>query len=100
VTKRYDTAQTPYQRVLADKRVLDKVKTDLARQYGQLNPARIRRDLLTLQDQLLELVKAKHPPTRLPVKPPPVTRASTDEATKTRTRAFWIQAQCRRAWRR
>jgi len=87
VTKRYDTAQTPYQRVLADQRVPKGVKTALAGQYEQLNPAQIRRDLLALQDQLLTLVKAKHPPTRLPVKPPPPTRASTREATKTRTRA-------------
>ena len=87
VTKRYATAKTPYQRVQADKRIPKKVKTELARQYDKLNPAQIRRDLLALQDQLLTLVKAKHPPTRLPVKPPPPTRASTDEATKTRKRA-------------
>ena len=87
VTKRYARAKTPYQRVAADERVPKKVKTDLAGQYQQLNPAQIRRDLLALQDRLLRLVKAKHPPTRLPVKPPTITRASTGEATKTRTRA-------------
>jgi len=87
VTKKYARAKTPYQRVAADKRIPDKVKTELARQYEQLNPAQIRRDILALQDQLLTLVRAKHPPTRLPVKPPPPMRASTREATKTRTRA-------------
>jgi hypothetical protein len=87
VTKKYATAKTPYQRVQADKRIPKDVKTDLARQYDQLNPAQIRRDLLALQDQLLRLVQAKHPPTRLPVKTPPPTRASTHEATKTRKRA-------------
>lgn len=87
VTKRYAKAKTPYQRVAADKRVPKEVKTELARQYEQLNPAQIRRDILALQDQLLTLVKAKHPPTRLPVKPPPPTRASTREATKTHPRA-------------
>jgi hypothetical protein len=87
VTKKYARAKTPYQQVAADKRVPQDVKADLAGQYDQLNPAQIRRDLLALQDQLLELVKAKHPPTRLPVKPPPPTRASTREATKTRRRA-------------
>jgi len=87
VAKRYDTAKTPYQRLLADKRVPKEIKTDLAGRYEQLNPAQIRRDLLTLQDQLLTLVRAKHPPTRLPVKPPPHTRASSREATKTRKRA-------------
>lgn len=87
VTKRYDTAATPYQRVLAEPTVTNKVKQHLTRQYQTLNPAAIRRDLLDLQDQLLELVKAKHPLRKLPVKPPPATRASTREATKTRSRA-------------
>jgi len=87
VTKKYARAKTPYQRVAADKRVPQDVKTDLAEQYEQLNPAQIRRDLLALQDQLLDLVKAKHPPARLPLKPPPAPRTSTHEATKTRRRA-------------
>ena len=87
VTKRYDTAATPYQRVLADPAVAKKTKQALTRQYTTLNPAQIRRDLLDLQDKLLKLVKAKHQPTKLPVKPPPPTRAKSDEATKPRTRA-------------
>lgn len=87
VTKRYDTAQTPYQRVLADPAVAKKTKAALTRQYKTLNPAQIRRDLLDLGDQLLSLVKAKHQPTKLPVKPPPATRAKPNEATKTRRRA-------------
>ncbi len=37
VIKRYDTAQTPYQRVLADPRVTRKVKQALTAQYRQLN---------------------------------------------------------------
>src|SRR5665811_471591 len=87
VTKKYATAKTPYQQVLADRRVPETVKIDLAGQYEQLNPAAIRRDLLALQDQLLDLVRAKHPPARLPVRAPTATRASTREATKTRKRA-------------
>ena len=38
-------------------------------QYDQLNSAQLWRDLLALQDKLLRLVQAKHPPSRLPVKP-------------------------------
>ncbi len=87
VTKRYDIAKTPYQRVLADKRVPKQIKVGLRGRYEQLNPAQIRRDITALQDKLLTLVRAKHPPTRLPVKTPTATRASTREATKTRTRA-------------
>jgi len=64
VIKRYDTAQTPYQRVLADPRVSKKVKQALTAQYRQLNPAQLRRDLLALNERLLILVKAKHQPNR------------------------------------
>jgi len=87
VTKRYDTAATPYQRVLADPAVSKKTKTALTWQYQGLNPAQIRRDMLDFPDQLLNLVRAKHPPTRLPVKPPTATRAKSDEATKDRSGA-------------
>jgi len=43
--KRYDTAQTPYQRVLANKQILIEVKAKLAQQYVQLNPVQLRREL-------------------------------------------------------
>ncbi len=46
-------------------RVLEQIKTTLTVQYADLNPAQLRRDILTLGDQLLDLVKAKHAPTRL-----------------------------------
>jgi hypothetical protein len=72
---------------MADEHVPEEVKADLAGRYVQLNPAQVRRDILALQDQLLTLVRAKHPPTLVPVKPPPPRRASTRGATKTRTRA-------------
>lgn len=85
VTKRYDTAQTPYQRVLADPTVTKKAKTALTRQYRRLNPAQLRRDILHIQDQLLALARAKRQPTRLPV--PPAKRAKSAEATKPATRA-------------
>jgi hypothetical protein len=87
VIKRYDTARTPYQRILTDKNVTKQVKNELTRQYRTLNPAQIRRDIIALSDQLLELVKAKHQPTRPPVTPPASSRAKTDESTKPRTRA-------------
>ncbi len=73
VIKKYDTALTPYQRVLASPDITKKIKTALTRQYRGLNPAQIRRDILALNDQLLERVKAKHQPTRLLVTPPPAT---------------------------
>ncbi|MGO2585700.1 MAG: integrase catalytic domain-containing protein [Brachybacterium tyrofermentans] len=87
VTKKYDTAKTPYQRVLASEQVPKKTKTALARQFRDTNPAQLRRDQLDLQDQLLDLVRAKHRPTRLPVTPSPATRAKPGEATKKTKRA-------------
>ena len=89
VTKRYDTARTPHQRVMADAGVPQDITTSLTTEYQRHNPAQVRRDLLALQDQLLHLVKAKHPPQRLPVTPPQAapTRAKSDEATKRPTRA-------------
>jgi hypothetical protein len=87
VTKRYDTAQTPYQRVMASPHVTKKIKTTLTRQYRSLNPAQIRRDILDLNNELLELVKNKHRPSRLPLTPPSAPRASSREATTRRSRA-------------
>ena len=87
VIKKYDPARTPYQRILTDTNVTKKVKNELTRQYRTLNPAQVRRDLIALSDQLLELVKAKHQPTPLPVTPPPSSRAKTGESTKPRKRA-------------
>jgi hypothetical protein len=112
VTKRYDQAKTPYQRVLGDPRVPDKIKAGLTRQYQQLNPAQLRRDILARSDKLLHLTRAKragrqqspapasHPwswstETRARIarqaaqQPigPSTTRAYPDEATKPRSRA-------------
>jgi hypothetical protein len=54
VTRRYDRAQTPYQRVLAlsDDLVSPDQKAALQAQYETLNPAELRRTLTRLQDQL------------------------------------------------
>lgn len=87
VIKRYDQARTPYQRVLADPRVPGKIKDGLARQYSQLNPAQLRRDILALSERLLKITTARHAPVRPPVPSPTATRASVREATKTSKRA-------------
>ena len=56
VLRRYDRAQTPYQRVLAlpDTIVSPTHKAALRAQYATLNPAALRRTLTQLQDQLWE----------------------------------------------
>lgn len=59
VTKRYDVARTPYQRVLASPKVSAKAKATLTRQYQTLNPAQLKRDIGRCQDQLLKEAKLK-----------------------------------------
>ncbi|MGI8312064.1 hypothetical protein [Saccharopolyspora hattusasensis] len=87
VIKKYDTARTPYQRVLADNNIPKQIKTALTRRYRTLNPAQIRRDIHALNDRLLVLVTAKQP-ARLPTTTPPQpSRAKSSESTKPRSRA-------------
>lgn len=66
VTKRYDTAKTPYQRLLAyhaahpDQQVLDDHDAKmLAKQHEAANPAQLRRAVSDLQGDLINKVKKK-----------------------------------------
>ncbi|AEJ39615.1 hypothetical protein TPY_1425 [Sulfobacillus acidophilus TPY] len=61
--RRYDQAQTPYQRVLAlpDTVVSPAQKAVLTAQYASLNPAAIRRDLLRLQNRLWDPMPRETP---------------------------------------
>ena len=61
VTKRYDRAQTPYQRVLAAPRVSKAAKERLRAKYPTLNPAALKRKLMRLQDQLLKSTGSNKP---------------------------------------
>ena len=54
VIKRYDPAQTPYQRVLAAAQVSEAEKQRLRAKYKTLNPAALKRKLMRLQDRLLK----------------------------------------------
>ncbi|MDQ6834108.1 MAG: ISNCY family transposase [Chloroflexota bacterium] len=60
VTKRYDVAQTPYQRMLATKEVADEVKACLHDDYLPLNPAAIRREIEAAQDALWRLTRVRN----------------------------------------
>lgn len=55
VRKRYDTPQTPYQRVLASPHVDKAVKRRLKAHYVTLNPAALHRQIVGLQKQLIKL---------------------------------------------
>lgn len=61
VTKRYDDAQTPYQRVLAAPQVSEAEKQRLRAKYKTLNPAALKRKLMRLQDRLLKSTASMKP---------------------------------------
>jgi hypothetical protein len=55
VTKKYDTAKTPYQRLIESHYIQKKTKDALKRQYETLNPAELKREITRLQNRLLRL---------------------------------------------
>lgn len=55
VKKTYDAAQTPYQRLHGSKHLSAVDKQRLARQYAQLNPAELKRNIERIQTRLLQL---------------------------------------------
>ena len=59
VTKRYDEAQTPYQRVLAAPQVSEAEKERLRAKYQTLNPAALKRKLMRLQERLMKSTASK-----------------------------------------
>ncbi len=62
VKKSYTTPQTPFQRLLINPSVAAADKLKLKRQYKQLNPAALKRDLDKLRRQLFALAaRKKHP---------------------------------------
>lgn len=54
VKKRYDTAKTPYQRVLECKEIEDSAKETLRKKYCILNPAELKREITRCQEKLLK----------------------------------------------
>jgi len=59
VRKRYDTARTPYQRVLECPQVSDETKTQLRALYDTLNPVALLRELDRCQDRLWALERVR-----------------------------------------
>ncbi len=60
VKKTYDKPKTPYQRVLASRYINAQDKQMLRTQYATLNPAKLRRNMLVLQERLYKLAGSKH----------------------------------------
>jgi hypothetical protein len=70
VTRRYDRARTPYQRILASPHVSPAVKDELTATYLGLNPAQLKRDLVSCQDRLIRLAAHKPDPAKEVTHPP------------------------------
>ncbi len=88
VTKKYDTAQTPYQRLLAHTDHLDAVDAKLlAKRLDTTNPAAQRRQVSDLQGDLINKVKHKNITRRGKQNAVYLSRAKLDESTKQPSRA-------------
>jgi hypothetical protein len=59
IKRKYDKARTPYERLLSSGQITQKAAQQLRRQYEQLNPAELRRQLETLRAQLEQTSHAK-----------------------------------------
>ena len=59
VSKRYSPAKTPYQRVLESTEVSTSCQRKLRAQYGKLNPAQLHREIVGLQEKLMDLTAKK-----------------------------------------
>jgi hypothetical protein len=59
VSKRYDTATTPFRRTMTHSDVLEHRKAILARNYLRINPAAVQRQINALTSQLLTLTTSK-----------------------------------------
>jgi hypothetical protein len=55
VIKKYDTAKTPYQRLIESPYIQKETKNALMKQYETLNPAELKREITKLQNRLLRL---------------------------------------------
>lgn len=62
VKKTYDLAQTPYQRLRGSRRLSVAIKQRLAREYAQLNPAELKRNIERIQTRLLQMPVNAPPP--------------------------------------
>jgi len=60
VKKQYDEPKTPLMRVLGSPLVDDSMKQSLQDQYEELNPAELKRQIVKIQNQLIEMVTFKN----------------------------------------
>jgi hypothetical protein len=88
VTKKYDTAKTPYQRLLEHPEQLDQADAKLlAKRFQATNPAQARRDVTDLQKTLLGMVAHKNTTRRGKQNAVYLSRAKLNKSTTHRPRA-------------
>ncbi|OJV23162.1 MAG: integrase [Actinobacteria bacterium 69-20] len=87
VTKKYDTATTPYARTKTDDTVGAEDKAILDDTYPTINPAAVQRQIQALTDKLLKITTSKRAAPPKPPAEPRTTRASRNESTNQITRA-------------
>ncbi len=81
--KKYDTAKTPYQRLLEHPDHLDDADAKLlAKRLKATNPAQLRHEVSDLQGDLLNKVKHKNITRRAKQNHAHLTRTKLDESTK------------------
>src|SRR5512142_387814 len=94
VTKRYDTAATPYARLSAHERVEAPVKHRLTVEHASFNPAAVQRRIQQLCTRLLDLATSKGQPTAKPaVAGQPATAAPADQTRAGRSTSASQQQQ-------
>jgi hypothetical protein len=59
VSKTFDQAQTPYQRVLGSAQIDERAKAALTQTYFRLNPAELKRQIAACQVRLIEINRTK-----------------------------------------
>ena len=62
VKKKYDRARTPLQRVLESNFVPKQAKEALREEYAKLNPVKLKREIIRLQERLDDLMRSKSRP--------------------------------------
>ncbi len=60
VKKHYDEVKTPLRRVLDASAIDDSIKQSFKDHYEELNPAELKRQMVTIQNQLIEMVTLKN----------------------------------------
>ena len=64
LTRRYDVAKTPYQRLMDSPHVDTSAKAKLTKTYRKQNPAELKRQIARCQDRLLTINRTKPDPGR------------------------------------